>query len=110
MSAYIEEIMEVPMGAEKKLFSDLARMAGSAAGLAAGMREEVENLVRHRVQNVLSGMDLVRREEFEAVKQVAQTARAEQEKLEVRLATLEAAYATRTKESRPKKSTTGPKS
>ncbi len=98
------------MGAEKKLFSDLARMAGSAAGLAAGMREEVENLVRHRVQNMLSGMDLVSREEFEAVKQVAQTARAEQEKLEVRLAKLEAAYATRTKENRPKKSTTPPKS
>ncbi len=89
------------MGAEKKLFSDLARMAGSAAGLAAGMREEVENLVRHRVQNMLSGMDLVSREEFEA---------AEQEKLEARLAKLEAAYGTQTKANRPKKSTTRPKS
>ncbi len=98
------------MGAEKKLLSDLARMAGSAAGLAAGMREEVENLVRHRVQNMMSGMDLVSREEFEAVKQVAQTARAEQEKLESRLAKLEAVLENGKKASRAKKSTTPPKS
>ena len=79
------------MGADKRLLSDLARMAGGAAGLAAGMREEIEALVRQRVQRVLNGMDLVSREEFDAVKAVAQTARLEQEALEARVAALEAA-------------------
>ena len=97
------------MGVEKKLLSDLARMAGSAAGLAAGMREEVENLVRQRVQKMLSGMDLVSREEFDAVKQVAQTARAEQERLEGRIAALEGERKTPPKASRAKKQATPPK-
>ncbi len=85
------------MGADKRLLSDLARMAGGAAGLAAGMREEVEALVRQRVQRALTSMDLVSREEFEAVKAVAQAARAEQEKLEERVAALEGAAKTKRK-------------
>lgn len=85
------------MGVDKRLLSDLARVAGGAAGLAAGMREEIEALVRQRVQRALATMDLVSREEFEAVKAVAQTARAEQEKLEVRLAALEGATSAKRK-------------
>lgn len=97
------------MGVEKKLLSDLARMAGSAAGLAAGMREEVECLVRQRVQNMLSGMDLVSREEFEAVKEVAQAARAAQEQLEGRIAALEGGRKTPPKTARAKKPAAPPK-
>jgi len=77
-----------------RLFEDLARMAGSAAGVAASARREIETLVRERVQRVLDGMDLVRREEFEAVREMAEKARLEQEKLASRLAALEAKSST----------------
>lgn len=76
-----------------RLFDDIARVASGAAGALSGVREEVEALVKHRLERMMAEMDLVPRDEFEAVKEVASKARAEQEKLETRVAALEAALA-----------------
>ena len=74
-----------------RFFDDIARVASGAAGALSGVREEVEAVVKHRLERMMADMDLVPRDEFEAVKAVAATARAEQEKLEARVAALETA-------------------
>ncbi|MEE8500246.1 MAG: accessory factor UbiK family protein [Kiloniellales bacterium] len=79
------------MQTQNRLLDDLARVATSALGVAAGMRAELEARLRDQFERVLSGMDLVTREEFDAVKAMAAKARAEQEDLAARLAALEAA-------------------
>ena len=76
---------------DHRLIDDLARVAGGALGALAGVREEVEARLRQQFERILSGMDLVTREEFEVVRAMAQKARAEQEKLAKRVAELEAA-------------------
>ncbi len=78
------------MQTQNRLLDDLARVATSALGVAAGMREELEVRLRDQFERILSGMDLVTREEFDAVKAMAAKARAEQEDLAARLAALEA--------------------
>ncbi len=78
------------MQTRSRLLDDIARVANGAAGVATGMRDEIEALVQERVERVLSRLNLVTREEFEAVKAMAAKARAEQEKLEMRLRALEA--------------------
>lgn len=78
------------MQTRSRILDDIARVANGAAGVATGMRDEVETLVHERIERVLSRLDLVTREEFEAVKAVAAKARSEQEKLEKRIAELEA--------------------
>ena len=77
----------------KRVLDDLARMASGAAGAAGAVRDEMEAMVRDRLQQVLDSMDLVRREDFEAVQEMAQNARMEQERLEARVAALEARLA-----------------
>ena len=77
----------------KRIFDDLARVASGAAGAAGAVRDEMESMVRDRIQSVLDSMDLVRREDFEAVQEMAQNARMEQERLEARVAALEARLA-----------------
>ena len=77
------------MQTENRLFDDLARMANGALNTLSGLREEIESRVRERVERVLANMDMVPRDEFEAVKAMAQTARAEQEDLAVKVAELE---------------------
>lgn len=79
------------MQTRNRILDDLARLAGGAAGTLAGVKEEAEGLVRQRMEKLLTSMDLVAREEFEAVRDMAAKARAEQEKLEARVAALEAA-------------------
>ncbi len=81
------------MQVKNRLLDDLARVASDAMGVASGMREEVESLMRQRLARVLDDMELVSREEFEAVKEMAAKARAEQEVLIARLAKLEAKLA-----------------
>ena len=78
------------MQTENRLFDDLARMANGALNTLSGLREEIENRVRERVERMLSDMDMVPREEFDAVKAMAQTARTEQEALAAKVAELEA--------------------
>ncbi len=73
-----------------RLFDDLSRLMTDAAGLAGGARREVETLARSQIERLMAGMDVVSREEFDAVRDMAALARAENEKLEARLAALEA--------------------
>jgi BMFP domain-containing protein YqiC len=77
------------MQTRNRLLDDIARVANGAAGVATGMRDEIETLVQQQVDRVLSRLNLVSREEFEAVKAMAAKARGEQEKLEKRLHDLE---------------------
>ena len=78
------------MQTENRFFDDLARVANGAFGAVAGLRTEAETLVKQRFERLLTDMDLVRREEFEAVKAMAARARSEQEDLAIRVAALEA--------------------
>jgi BMFP domain-containing protein YqiC len=77
------------MQTENRLFDDLARMANGAINTLSGVREEIESRLRERVERWLAEMDMVPREEFEAIKEVAQKARAEQEDLAAKVAALE---------------------
>ncbi|MCZ6839465.1 MAG: accessory factor UbiK family protein [Alphaproteobacteria bacterium] len=77
------------MQTRNRLLDDLARVANGAVGVATGMREEIEALVQQRVERVLGRLNLVTREEFEAVKAMAARARNEQEALEKRIHDLE---------------------
>lgn len=77
------------MQTQSRLFDDLARVAGGALGALSGVREEIELLVRGRLESLLADMDLVSRDEFETVKAMAAEARAENERLAARIAALE---------------------
>ncbi len=79
------------MQVDNRLLDDLARVASGALGALSGVRGEVEAQLKQQFERILGEMDLVTRDEFEAVKQVAANARLEQERLEKRLARLEAA-------------------
>ena len=81
------------MQTQNRFFDDLARMAGGTLGLLTGLRTEVEAMVRQQLQRLLGDMQLVSREEFEAVKEMAAKARLEQEIAAKRLAALEEAIA-----------------
>jgi hypothetical protein len=78
------------MQTRNKLFDDAARLAGGAVGTLAGVRREVESLVRQQMERVFASLDLVTRDEFDAVKEMAVKARSEQEMLARRLEALEA--------------------
>lgn len=78
------------MQSRNRVFDDAARVAGGALGTLSGIRREVEGLVRHQIDKMLSGMDLVTRDEFETVRAMAIRAREENEQLEARLQALEA--------------------
>lgn len=72
-----------------RILDELARVVTDAAGAAQGVKREVESLVRAQGERFLRDMDVVSREEFEAVKAMAEKARAENLRLEARLADLE---------------------
>ena len=78
-----------------RIADDLARLFNDAAGLAGGMRREAETLMRTQLERILSHMDVVTREEFEAVRDMAALARTENERLEKKIADLEAKLAGR---------------
>jgi BMFP domain-containing protein YqiC len=73
-----------------RFFDEIARLMNDAAGVAQGLRREVETLFRSQAERWLADLDLVKREEFEAVREMAKLAREENEALKVRLAALEA--------------------
>lgn len=77
-----------------RVFDEIGRLMTDAAGAAAGVRREVETVVKQQATRILADLDLVRRDEFEAVRAMAQRAREENEKLAERLARLEAAAGT----------------
>jgi BMFP domain-containing protein YqiC len=72
-----------------RILDDLARLMTDAAGAAQGLRGEMQTLVRAQGERFLRDMDLVQREEFEAVKAMAAKAREENERLEKRITALE---------------------
>ncbi|MCL4765953.1 MAG: accessory factor UbiK family protein [Hyphomicrobiaceae bacterium] len=76
-----------------RFFDELTRMMTDAAGAAQGMRRELEAIVKAQGERMLREMDVVRRDEFEAAKAMAQRAREENERLESRVAALEAEMA-----------------
>lgn len=82
------------MQVDNKLLDDLARVAGGALGALSNLREEAEAQMRQQFERVLSRMDVVSREEFDAVRAVAAKARDEQETLADRVVALEATVAT----------------
>jgi BMFP domain-containing protein YqiC len=81
------------MQTRNRFFDDFARVATGAVGALSGVKSEVEARLREQLEKVLAGMDLVSRDEFEAVKAMAAKARAEQEDLAKRVAQLEARLA-----------------
>lgn len=77
-----------------RILDEFAKLMTDAAGAAQGVRREVETAFRAQAERILNSMDVVQREEFEAVREMAVKARAENEALAARLAALEAASAT----------------
>jgi BMFP domain-containing protein YqiC len=73
-----------------RFFDEVARLMNDAAGVAQGVRREVETLMRSQAERILRDLDLVKREEFDAVKEMARLAREENEALKARIAALEA--------------------
>lgn len=78
------------MQTENRLFDDFARMAGGALNMLTGFKTELEQIVRQQMEGWLANLNLVTREEFETVRQMAAKARDEQETLLARIALLEA--------------------
>src|SRR5580700_146624 len=76
-----------------RFFDEAARLMNDAAGVAQGVRREFETLFRSQAERILRDLDVVQREEFEAVKEMARLAREENEALKARIAALEAKVA-----------------
>ena len=81
------------MQTNSRIFDDLAKVLTSAAGAAQGVRSEVDTVMRGQVERLASDLNLVPREEFEAVKAMAIAAREENMRLSARLAAFEARLA-----------------
>ena len=73
-----------------RFFDEIARLMNDAAGVASGVRREFDTLIRHQAEKILRDLDVVRREEFEAVMEMARLAREENEAMQARIAALEA--------------------
>jgi BMFP domain-containing protein YqiC len=72
-----------------RILDDIARLATDAAGAVQGVRREVETVVKTQIERLLRDLDVVTREEFEAVREMALIAREENDKLAARLKALE---------------------
>ena len=86
-----------------RIFDEMARLMNAAAGVAQGVRREFDSLFRSQAERILRELDVVPREEFEAVKEMARLAREENEALKARLDALEAKSA-----KKPKGASDGP--
>jgi BMFP domain-containing protein YqiC len=81
------------MQSENRLFDDFVKVMNGAAGTLAGMTREAESAMRERMREWIGGLDMVSREEFEAVKAIAVAGREENQALRARIEKLEAAGA-----------------
>ena len=81
-----------------RIFDEMARLMNDAAGVAQGVRREFDTLFRNQAERILRDLDVVQREDFDAVREMARLAREENEALKVRVAALEAKF------EKPKKS------
>lgn len=75
-----------------KFMDDLSQLMTNAAGVAQGARDEAEGAMRGLVDRFLADRNLVTREEFDAVREMAVKAREQNEALEARIAALEAKH------------------
>ena len=91
------------MQSQNRLFDDLVKMMNGAAGTFAGMGREAEGGLREKMREWVGGLDMVSRDEFEAVKAMAVAARDENEVLRQRIAALEAAASAKPKAAKPAK-------
>lgn len=73
-----------------RLYDEIAKLMNDAAGVAQGVRREVDTVLRAQAERLIRELDLVHREDFEAVKEMARLAREETEALKARVAALEA--------------------
>ncbi len=73
-----------------RFFDELAKLMTNAAGAAQGVRKEVDTLVQTQVERVLNNINVVKREEFDVVREMAEKAREQNDKLAARIAELEA--------------------
>jgi BMFP domain-containing protein YqiC len=73
-----------------RIFDEFARLMTDAAGVAQGVRREAQNVFRSQMERFVADLDLVKREEFEVVREMASKARVENERLAARIAELEA--------------------
>src|SRR5688572_29620267 len=67
-----------------RMFDEMARLMNDAAGVASGVRREFDTFFKHQADRVLRDLDVVKRDEFEAVKEMARIAREENEALKAR--------------------------
>src|ERR1041385_2409705 len=82
---------ETPMTqTSNRFFDEAARLMNDWAGVAQGVRREFDTLLRSQAERILADLDVVRRDEFEAVKEMARLAREENEALKAKIAALEA--------------------
>jgi len=73
-----------------RFFDEIGRLMNDAAGAAQGVKREIDTVVRNQAEKILRDLDIVKREEFEAVKAMARIAREENEALKARIVALEA--------------------
>lgn len=76
-----------------RLFDEMARLMTEAAGVAQGVKREAQTVFRSQMERFVADLDVVKREEFEVVRELASRARAENDKLAARVAALEARLA-----------------
>lgn len=91
-----------------RIFDEMARLMNDAAGVAQGVRREFDTLFRAQAEKMLRDLDVVSREEFEAVKEMARLAREENEALKARLDALEGKSLESKLAAKPKKAKEGP--
>ena len=72
-----------------RFFDEVAKLMTGAAGAAQGLRKEIDTIVQTQVERILNNLNIVKREDFEVVKDMAEKARLENTKLEARIAELE---------------------
>ncbi len=103
-----------PMQTNSRIFDDIARLASGALGTAQGMKSEWENLFHQRIERLVADMDLVPREEFDAIKAMAVSLSETVEAQNTRIEALEKKLAARPKTTSTRKpksaSSTKPKS
>jgi hypothetical protein len=84
-----------------RILDELAKVLTNAAGAAQGVRGEVDTMLRGQAERILNDLDMVNREEFEAVRDMAALAREENELLKERIAELETKVAALAKPAKP---------
>ena len=86
---------------QNRFFDEVAKLFSDAASVAQGVRREAESVFRTQVERLVADLDLVKREDFDVVREMASKARSENEDLKRRVAELEAAVATKSRNRSP---------